>query len=442
MEVYQDDTSVQFNEDFASPQIGHLATKAWDQIASEIPCFGTHSLGESSAGDTSSNAACLLSLSTAKSGQLGAEGARSGLGQWDQMIEPNTAIFECAARSNFSAHTFDSLSVASHHNSCVKSSWCPSTPNSVVRVLPDPCYCQPNINPLCTDCMSTPNSKPYGPGTYKKPTGCRAYPSTTPSQVNEVNILAELHALQDRCSALAFAFTQSSVATCHQQENYDLLSSMPIDDSVDMSMNFDHDILGSGTATTLSGPGGLRVDSACDVPTQPVYQTSQNPFDHALSTNGCVTQALMLDQDTLLEDHLQPGVLPEDNFVSGFQDIFDFHAASLESLPEECDVQYGMETSTADIVTESMSKIAPTLPIISEAKSTSRTSTVNRAEYRHHCPSCMRPFHRRSDRNRHALIHNPSAPRYNCSFPGCDRVGSNGFLRRDKLTQHQAYKRH
>ncbi|KAN0116889.1 hypothetical protein V8E51_002866 [Hyaloscypha variabilis] len=385
----------------------------------------------------------LLSLSTAKSGQLGAEGARSGLGQWDQMIEPNTAIFECAARSNFSTHTFDSVSVASHPNSCVKSSWCPSTPNSAVGVLSDPCHRQPNINPLCTDCMSTPNSKPYGPGTYTKPTGCRAYPSTTPSQVNEVNILAELHALQDRCSALAFAFTQSSVATRHQPENYDLLSSMPIDDSVDMSMNFDHDILSSGTATTLSGPGSLRVDSACDIPTQPVYQTSQNPFEHALSTISRVEpQAFMVDQDTLLEDHLQLGTLPEDDVVSGFQDIFDFNAASLESHPDGCDVQYGMVTSTAEIVTGSMSNISPTLPIVSEAKSTSRTSTVNRAEYRHHCQSCMRPFRRRSDRDRHALIHNSSAPRYNCSFPGCDRVGSSGFLRRDKLTQHQAYKRH
>jgi hypothetical protein len=153
-------------------------------------------------------------------------------------------------------------------------------------------------------------------------------------------------------------------------------------------------------------------------------------------------QAFMLDQDNLREDHLQLGTLPEDDFVSGFQDIFDFNAASLESRPEGYDVQYGIATSAADMVTGSKSSISPKLPTVSEAKSTSRTSTVNRAEYRHHCPFCMRPFRRRSDRDRHALIHNSSAPRYNCSFPGCDRVGSNGFLRRDKLTQHQAYKRH
>jgi hypothetical protein len=103
--------------------------------------------------------------------------------------------------------------------------------------------------------------------------------------------------------------------------------------------------------------------------------------------------------------------------------------------------------SVVERATEDESNIILTPPSISQPGSDSSDPTVvapalSRAGTRHRCQSCMKTFRRSGDRDRHAHIHNPNAPRHACSFPGCDRVGRRGFLRRDKLTQHQAHMRH
>ncbi|KAE9376433.1 hypothetical protein N431DRAFT_435763 [Stipitochalara longipes BDJ] len=389
------------------------------------------------------------SLSTAKSEQLGAkECACSKLAQWDQMIEPNESLFERALTPNFSTNTFDILLEASHPTAFVECNWCSSTPNSFVKALPTSHRCQPNIFPPCTGCMSKPNFKSSELTTFMKPTGCRAHQSMHLSpliQVSKVNILAELNALQERCSTLAHAFAQSSPTTPHHQDGYALLPPTSVDDGVAMSVSLNNDNLSSTSSHTLTRPGGWEVSSADDLHANTMYQPSQNPLGRAPSTIDMMgPEVFMPDQDTLPEDHLQLDAHLENNFESWFQDIFDVNAASIESLPENFDAYDGETTSVGATAAENMSNITPTLPSVSEATShlTVGTSAVNRIEHRHHCPSCIQTFGRRSDRNRHAMVHNPVAPRYDCSFPGCDRVGRHGFLRRDKLTQHQAYRRH
>jgi hypothetical protein len=57
---------------------------------------------------------------------------------------------------------------------------------------------------------------------------------------------------------------------------------------------------------------------------------------------------------------------------------------------------------------------------------------------RYTCPRCIKTFSRRSDRDRHALSHDPNAPRYTCPAHHCARV----FPRKDKLADHRRRLRH
>lgn len=51
-------------------------------------------------------------------------------------------------------------------------------------------------------------------------------------------------------------------------------------------------------------------------------------------------------------------------------------------------------------------------------------------------PGCKsRPFKRKADLNRHSRTHD-SLKRYNCPAVDCERTGSHGFFRRDKLVDH------
>ncbi|KAL5501048.1 hypothetical protein ACEPAH_9435 [Sanghuangporus vaninii] len=48
------------------------------------------------------------------------------------------------------------------------------------------------------------------------------------------------------------------------------------------------------------------------------------------------------------------------------------------------------------------------------------------------CTKCGKGFRRRSDCNRHALIHDPDAERFHCSFPGCTHTS----LQKSNLKTH------
>lgn len=56
---------------------------------------------------------------------------------------------------------------------------------------------------------------------------------------------------------------------------------------------------------------------------------------------------------------------------------------------------------------------------------------------RHPCNRCFQSFKRKSDLRRHFKVHFPSQRTFQCDLPDCDRIGQNGFYRRDKLRDHQ-----
>lgn len=252
-------------------------------------------------------------------------------------------------------------------------------------------------------------------------------------EMSRADILTELNSLQERCSTLASALVESSLTTPHHQNGSTLPSPRPIDDGAAMFVSPNDCDLSSGTAPVVSCPELWGLNFAGDLDANFMAQTPQNLL-------GVMSSEAMLNQGTQAADHLQTDAFLDNNIKNDLQDLFDFNAAS---LPLAFDVP-GMTTSVAESATENRSNLPPTLPSISQPAFdlTVVVPTVSGTQARHRCQSCMKTFRRASDRDRHALSHNPNALRYACPFPGCNRVGRNGFLRRDKLTQHQSHMRH
>ena len=65
-------------------------------------------------------------------------------------------------------------------------------------------------------------------------------------------------------------------------------------------------------------------------------------------------------------------------------------------------------------------------------------------KYHHHwnnkfrcdAPDCKAAFNSMADLKRHSAMHCTNPVMYSCDRPGCDRVGDNGFTRKDKLRDH------
>ena len=55
-------------------------------------------------------------------------------------------------------------------------------------------------------------------------------------------------------------------------------------------------------------------------------------------------------------------------------------------------------------------------------------------------PDCKRLFHREADFKRHLPVHDQSQRDFPCPADGCERGGSNGFPRKDKLREHMRAK--
>jgi len=85
---------------------------------------------------------------------------------------------------------------------------------------------------------------------------------------------------------------------------------------------------------------------------------------------------------------------------------------------------------------------APNTPAQIASAATTTPTMVPPTSARLACTHCRKVFKRRGDLERHRRLHDPTAPRLPCPFPGCTRVGSKAFLRSDKLMEHRRNKRH
>lgn len=120
---------------------------------------------------------------------------------------------------------------------------------------------------------------------------------------------------------------------------------------------------------------------------------------------------------------------------------FDLGTSSLPSIPglnqSQSTSAHSAATSVLPVVDPGSQPPQPQLGVHMPAPP---AATVQ--PRRHHCQHCMKTFRRHTDRDRHALVHNPNARRFSCPHPGCPRVGQHGFLRQDKLTQHRRHMNH
>jgi hypothetical protein len=119
------------------------------------------------------------------------------------------------------------------------------------------------------------------------------------------------------------------------------------------------------------------------------------------------------------------------------QDLFDFDSASSQKSV------VGNSTTSPTVVERPTSRYndhnTPLLhPVTTISHPTNATTVSGPAQPNYRCSHCNKSYARPSDRDRHARRHNPNARRYPCQFPGCNRVGFNAFLRKDKLKDHRA----
>jgi hypothetical protein len=113
------------------------------------------------------------------------------------------------------------------------------------------------------------------------------------------------------------------------------------------------------------------------------------------------------------------------------QGLFDFECAafpSTQSYDAGQSIPFVQEPSFGG-------DMAATTPALS---SESETSVPTRPRPVHNCHHCMASFFRAGDLRRHALSHNPNAPRLSCPRAGCGRQ----FLRMDKLNDHRRRRHH
>ncbi|KAB5583563.1 hypothetical protein GE09DRAFT_1079313 [Coniochaeta sp. 2T2.1] len=93
---------------------------------------------------------------------------------------------------------------------------------------------------------------------------------------------------------------------------------------------------------------------------------------------------------------------------------------------------------------------APTPAFSADSDCTTRASTTSATlspgdssvPHRHRCSDCRKSYSRPADLRRHMRKHDPNARRFSCDYEHCDRKGKHGFLRRDKLKEHQDHTGH
>ncbi|CZR65801.1 uncharacterized protein PAC_15701 [Phialocephala subalpina] len=235
------------------------------------------------------------------------------------------------------------------------------------------------------------------------------------------SMVAELAALQSRSAALQRALSGTSLATSN---DFTLATNLVADNcysgELDRMCTWDTDSIPCNALDLARhGPSSSKSDV---VGTKCHLSDPKSSYQNRDSSNDVFTDPLF-DQD--------------------FQDFFDFSMASFPSIhnPDSAIPTLNPTNFAEPENKTSNVESSPNTPQIQPVTTAATAATAN-AQRRHHCQHCMMTFRRPSDRDRHALSHNPNAPRFACPFPGCARVGRRGFLRRDKLTQHQVHMNH
>jgi hypothetical protein len=188
---------------------------------------------------------------------------------------------------------------------------------------------------------------------------------------------------------------------------------------------------------------------------QALSTTNEAPFSNVSTTNVGMNENIF--QSPNLDQPTQDWLYNNDSPISQ-----DFHARVYTSMAipagtsadwdnfTDLDVdgassmqgfEVGMSTTNPSL--QQQTSVPPSgssmsSPNIARPAAAATAAAPVRSAQRYACPRCMKTFSRRSDRDRHALSHDPNAPRYTCPAHHCARV----FPRKDKLADHRRRLRH
>lgn len=252
-------------------------------------------------------------------------------------------------------------------------------------------------------------------------------PSFQDKLLNRSTILVKLAALQSRCTALQNALMGITASSSSCLHGCDQVCSYSTTDPSDIV-----------SKTKICAPPSSHFD--VDQVAGTINWKFPDPTGQPSSSFDMAYPGLyLLDQDLLREDYAASNEVACEISDSEFQKYFDLSAASLLAPNAETISNFPTSpvlksNSDSTYQPSDISRVQDTTFIIAPA--------ANTIQPRFHCQDCMMTFRRRSDRDRHALVHNPNAPRFPCTYPRCTRVGRRGFLRKDKLTQHQIHMNH
>ncbi|KAF8856738.1 hypothetical protein BDZ45DRAFT_675234 [Acephala macrosclerotiorum] len=326
----------------------------------------------------------------------------------------------------------------------------PARPNSNCSDLSQPninVTCCPYLDDGCTQpseqnikytCNTSTSSKI--PDSHLKPTGLPV-PGFQGKLLNRSTILAELAALQSRCTALQNALVGTTSTTPSCPHGYGQTCSHSHSHSTIYNTGTWYPgVIVSNTRTCAPTSSHFDVDQVAATanwkfPNPTGQRSSSFRMDHSGS--------YQLNQNLSREDCAVPNDAACNIFDFEFQEYFDLTEASLPpaiNVEEQETVLYSTSSPALEINGDTPCKPSDASRVQDAAFTI--VPPANIIQRRFHCQHCMMTFRRPSDRDRHALAHNPNAPRFSCTYPGCTRVGRRGFLRKDKLTQHQVHMNH
>lgn len=159
------------------------------------------------------------------------------------------------------------------------------------------------------------------------------------------------------------------------------------------------------------------------------YISGNNSFICLVQNTGC-SEPEFPDTENLdlhIKRHLADAAAR-----SRYNGHIDGVTAQLRSQPASALIVSPPRLPTNAIMTTTSPPSTPFHHHSSNANTNPRQNDPNKT-----CPTCNRTFTRPSDLARHSLIHQPHVRKYECWAPGCKYNGEQGFVRKDKLVDHQ-----
>jgi hypothetical protein len=247
----------------------------------------------------------------------------------------------------------------------------------------------------------------------------------------------ELRDVKARCSAIENALTHFPLLSHSTPLFLPHCTSRPEhpDSWMPLSRVPQANVSGTGSFLNFSGRSGLE----SGVGIQSDVNLNQHSLHHVISPGPAVmndSRNALADTEAIFfgQEFDSANASQANNDEIG-ENLFNFNATS---MPLDFDISNRLNPFVVEQGNVADPNISAT-----PSRGPSRSATVAAQMHpAYQCSNCGKSYARRGDRDRHTRTHNPNARRYSCPHPGCNRVGLNGFLRKDKFMEHRTRNNH